>query len=152
MNIDARPGTYILLLKSVVYAGISIGKLGRLQIEPGYYLYAGSAFGPGGLSARLSHHLKRSLHPHWHIDYLRQQGEIQEVWFTYDAFKWEHQWADFLQSLPSVQIPMPGFGSSDCRCISHFFYTTMPPSFEAFHSLVCNSCQLQKTVSFTPVL
>ncbi len=35
-----------------------MGRLGRFDIIPGYYAYVGSAFGSGGLPARLGHHLK----------------------------------------------------------------------------------------------
>ena len=49
---------------------IDIGSLGRFDILPGFYAYVGSAFGAGGLRARIGHHLESTAWPHWHIDYL----------------------------------------------------------------------------------
>jgi Uri superfamily endonuclease len=43
-----KHGTYALILASSSDRLIQIGKLGRLLIQPGYYVYAGSAFGPPG--------------------------------------------------------------------------------------------------------
>jgi Uri superfamily endonuclease len=45
---ESKPGTYILVLRSQIGARAKIGRLGYLAVEPGYYLYTGSAFGPGG--------------------------------------------------------------------------------------------------------
>jgi Domain of unknown function DUF123 len=68
---QARPGTYVLVLSSRSTDLIQIGRLGALQLQSGFYVYVGSALGPGGVRARLAHHLKLSRRPHWHIDYLR---------------------------------------------------------------------------------
>ena len=59
------------------------GRLGgrRLRLEPGCYLYVGSAMGHGGLAARLRRHLcgaRRRLH--WHIDRLLSGGEPVGAW------------------------------------------------------------------------
>lgn len=51
-----EPGTYILILKSAVTRRVRVGRLGNLQLCAGYYVYIGSAFGPGGLRARIDHH------------------------------------------------------------------------------------------------
>jgi Uri superfamily endonuclease len=37
---------------------LEIGRLGVYDIVPGYYAYVGSAFGAGGLRARICHHLE----------------------------------------------------------------------------------------------
>lgn len=52
-DVDARPGTYALILRSDSAARVRIGHLGVLAATRGYYVYIGSAFGPGGLAARL---------------------------------------------------------------------------------------------------
>jgi Uri superfamily endonuclease len=123
-----------LILKAVAAEAVQAGSLGALQVQPGFYVYAGSAFGPGGLLARLSHHCLPAAKPHWHIDYLRQKTGIQEIWYTYASDKREHAWAQTIQALPGAQLPMPGFGSSDCRCISHLSYFVTLPSFADFQS------------------
>jgi len=101
--------------------GLTIGSLGKYLFPRGYYGYIGSAFGPGGLRARLAHHLKTSSKPHWHIDYLRQQAEMIEIWFSSAPVKQEHAWARLCQSMPGVSIAAPRFGASDCACASHLF-------------------------------
>ena len=55
--IPARPGTYALLLSATRRQRITIGRLGALALQPGCYVYTGSARGPGGLRARLRHHV-----------------------------------------------------------------------------------------------
>jgi hypothetical protein len=45
-TIQSRPGTYALLLSSVSDAVIRIGRLGNLRLQPGFYVYVGSALGP----------------------------------------------------------------------------------------------------------
>jgi len=49
-------GTYAFLLASQKTGRLDIGKLGPLVLKPGVYVYVGSAFGPGGLAARIGHH------------------------------------------------------------------------------------------------
>jgi len=44
----------------------------KLDLLPGYYIYIGSAFGPGGVRARMLRHLRADKPKHWHIDYLRE--------------------------------------------------------------------------------
>jgi Uri superfamily endonuclease len=115
-------GTYALILQAVRKQTIEIGKLGKLRVCPGFYIYIGSAFGSGGLQARIGHHLRQTKVLHWHIDYLKQAAIIKEVWFSYQPASQEHAWATAFQSLPDAAIPLPGFGSSDCPCASHLFY------------------------------
>ena len=130
--LKAHPGTYALVLSSSVPAVIRVGKLGGLPLQPGFYVYVGSAHGPGGLRARLAHHLEPTDLPHWHIDYLRTHANPEEVWYCYDRIPWEHQWAKCLGTLPGASVPLVGFGSSDCTCESHLFFFGSRPSRAAF--------------------
>ncbi|CAB1080186.1 hypothetical protein D1AOALGA4SA_7874 [Olavius algarvensis Delta 1 endosymbiont] len=124
----AYPGTYTLVFRSSVEKPIKIGKLGTLFVKSGYYAYVGSAFGPGGLKARINHHVNRSSRPHWHLDYLRPALSVCEIWYTYDQARREHQWATIHSQARNVVQPLPGFGSSDCRCLSHLFFYRSKPS------------------------
>ena len=130
--VNPQPGTYALVLSSSVPALIRVGRFGSLRLQPGVYVYIGSAHGPGGLRARLAHHLGPSSRPHWHIDYLRAHANPEEVWYCYDARPWEHQWARCLGTLPGASIPMAGFGASDCACESHLCFFNRRPSRAAF--------------------
>ena len=122
VGLEARPGTYALLLSTASDAEIRVGRHGDMRLQSGLYIYVGSAFGPGGVRARVSHHLRDSPRPHWHIDYLRPHATIEEVWLCHGRKRREHSWARFLSSMPGVSVPMLGFGSSDCGCGAHLFF------------------------------
>ena len=128
----AKHGTYALILLTAADQVIEIGKLGRFAVPPGFYVYAGSACGPGGLKARIAHHERISQRPHWHMDYLRPALHLKEVWYTYEAKRFEHHWADALGCLEGATQPIVGFGSSDCSCKSHLFSFTAKPSVRQF--------------------
>lgn len=114
-------GSYVLMLWLAEPRTIGVGKLGECAFQAGYYFYVGSALGAGGLAGRLKHHCNpRKLH--WHVDYLRSIAELQEIWFTADEQRRECQVVAELARLPQLTRPFPGFGSSDCRCLSHLFY------------------------------
>lgn len=117
----------MLYVKSLTQ--IQVGKLGVFHFKRGYYAYVGSAMGPGGLSARLRHHLKVAVRPHWHIDYLRREAVVKEVWVSRRSDCREHVWADKLMHMKTASIPAPGFGSSDCSCATHLFYFQKRPGF-----------------------
>lgn len=121
------PGTYLLLLWLEGDKEIAIGRLGNLLFPRGYYLYVGSARGPGGLQSRLAHHCQRGNHPRWHIDYLRGHANLVEIWAAESDERWECLWAQKLARL-SKAYPIPRFGSSDCRCPSHLFHFREKPS------------------------
>lgn len=120
-------GSYALLLHAGQTETLTVGALGKLTIERGTYLYVGSAFGPGGLAARLAHHLEISRRPHWHIDYLRQVTQPLAVWWTTDPRRREHDWAALLIADAQAASVSPRFGASDCRCKTHLvFYRECP--------------------------
>jgi Uri superfamily endonuclease len=121
--IEALPGTYALLLRSDTPVVIQVGSLGQLVVEPGFYLYIGSALGPGGLRGRLGHHLKPVTRPHWHVDYLRQVAQVVEIRYVISGERLECAWARQLAALAEVSIPLKKFGASDCDCPAHLFYS-----------------------------
>ena len=120
------PGTYALILQSDATETIQVGRWGQLNLQIGYYIYIGSAFGPGGIQARLSRHLHRNKRKHWHIDYLREHVTPVEVWVSYEKERLEHGWAGIFFKMLEM-TPIQGFGCSDCTCHSHLFYTPELP-------------------------
>ena len=64
-------GTYALVLRVSGCPEIAVGKLGVLAAQPGFYVYVGSALGPGGLAARVGTHYRHAKRLRWHVDYLR---------------------------------------------------------------------------------
>jgi len=141
---DAEPGTYALLLKLDNQERITIGKLGTFDFPVGYYLYVGSALGPGGLWARLARHRRDSENSpgssssqrgkklHWHIDYLLQRAQLSEVWSVASEERLECKWSEVARGLSGAQVLARGFGSSDCRCPAHLIYFSVRPHREQF--------------------
>lgn len=125
-TLHSKPGTYALILKSDSTARIQIGRWGQLDLQPGYYIYVGSAFGSGGVRARVSRHWRADKQMHWHIDYLRKYVTPVEVWVSYAEKKLEHEWAGILLEV-SETTHIKYFGCSDCTCQSHLFFTTKMP-------------------------
>ncbi len=127
-------GTYILIARVCQMRHLPVGSLGTFDIIPGFYAYVGSAFGAGGLRARIGHHLASAAEPHWHIDYLLRVASPVEVWFTTAGRKLEHHWAELLEAAPRFRVPIPRFGSSDYHRsrLSHLFYSKHRPSFRWF--------------------
>ena len=121
-------GTYMLVLALPNPVRLVIGKLGEYDFPAGWYLYSGSAL--GGLQGRVSRHLKGEKKPHWHIDYLSAAGSIVDVWFATGHTRKECLWAQRAISLPRASVPMPRFGSSDCRCETHLVYLPAEPGAE----------------------
>ncbi len=112
-------GSYVLILEMDRDSYIQIGKLGKIYFRKGYYAYVGSAM--NGIERRVSRHLsddKKKLH--WHIDYLLRFANIVDVFYKESNRKEECRIAkEFSKKFTSIY----GFGSSDCRCRSHLFFS-----------------------------
>lgn len=119
-------GTYILLLENTVECRLAVGSLGECRLPPGWFLYVGSAFGPGGIAARVGRHFRRDKKPRWHIDALTLALDLCECWYHHGHDKSECRWNGILATRHDG-YPVAGFGSSDCRCPSHLhFFATRP--------------------------
>jgi Uri superfamily endonuclease len=146
LTLDALPGTYALLFRSVSDVEITVGKLGKLRLEPGFYVYVGSACGPGGIRGRMAHHLGECRRQHWHIDYLKTEVAFASIWYCYETPRQapslrfqgtskngrEHVWAQQMRQMQGAALAMAGFGSSDCTCESHLYFFTGMPSKATF--------------------
>lgn len=119
-------GTYALLLRNPASRRLMVGRWRELEVRPGYYIYIGSAFGPGGLRARLNRHFRDNKAMHWHIDYLRSVTIPVGAWISYKPDRLEHSWAQRLESLEGL-TKIPGFGCSDCNCSTHLFLSAGAP-------------------------
>jgi Uri superfamily endonuclease len=109
-------------------AALPVGRLGRYDFAPGFYLYVGSAFGSGGLDARIAYHRRRQKErPHWHVDYLRPYARLREVWAVGGPAHLECVWCRALAASPGLLVPVPQFGSRDTRCRAHLFYLPRAP-------------------------
>ncbi|MBM3137620.1 MAG: GIY-YIG nuclease family protein [Chloroflexi bacterium] len=120
-NIPTESGSYILGTRLNNSISTRVGALGIRDFEPGFYFYCGSARGPGGLRARISHHLMPSLRPSWHFDFLKAKLVIESVWFVFTDETLECSFVRSLCKIPHAEQPVRFFGSRDCRsgCFSH---------------------------------
>jgi Uri superfamily endonuclease len=120
-------GSYCLIL-SGGESCITIGSLGGTWFPQGWYVYCGSAQGPGGF-ARVRRHVRVFKtgvpSPTWHIDHLLSSPAFRLAAAVcipgYDPETECH-----VASLLSGR-PCPGFGCSDCRCHSHLFFYPEDP-------------------------
>jgi len=111
-------GGYILLVEIPQGVRVKVGALGALEFPGGFYAYCGSAI--GGLGTRINRHVRSEKKVRWHIDYLLEKGRVRGVIYALTEERLECQLAGRLgQSFGSI----PGFGSSDCRCPSHLFFS-----------------------------
>lgn len=133
---DAKAGTYALVLRSDTSEVVPVGRWGTMNMRPGCYIYVGSAFGSGGVLARVVRHCRKiKSKKHWHIDYLREVTTLAAVWYSHKPSRLEHRWAEALSKW-SETSPVKGFGCSDCRCESHLFFTEKMPELAQFEKAV----------------
>lgn len=99
-----------------------------MQLAAGSHYYSGSAFGPGGVAARVARHVAGSGRVHWHVDRLRALTPVREVWFSHAPARLEHAWSAALLELPGARLAAPRFGASDCRCPGHLVHFRRAPS------------------------
>lgn len=126
-QISSAPGTYAVSLRLMKFRSIRIGKMGKIDFPAGWYVYVGSALGPGGLGARIGRHHRMTKKKHWHIDYLRPATRVEGYFVVSAPVRREHEWAQCLGSEPIAGQPVVGFGSSDCSCAAHLYYFEKPP-------------------------
>ena len=119
----ADPGSYLLIIECERSIDIKVGAFGERAFEVGHYAYAGSAFGPGGLS-RVDRHRRIAAGEHdvrhWHIDYLLGAAETELV--TVEAFRDRDIECELATALGEASCGrIDGFGASDCGCPSHLW-------------------------------
>ncbi len=111
-------GAYALLIDLARPLSLPVPRLRPCVLPAGRYLYAGSARGPGGIRARVGRHLKSGKKARWHVDHLTNRAGValvlalpggSECAIVAAACAW-----------PGADVPVPRFGSSDCRlCAAH---------------------------------
>ena len=143
--LEGTNGTYALLINISCPSTVVIGRLGALDFEKGQYAYVGSAFGPGGLTARLGRYVVGPKRRHWHIDHLLPQAEVTGALVSMSPERLECRWAGWLASRAKQTIV--GFGSSDCSCSGHLFYLGSSTHAEEIRTLA--GCSLQVTTLTT---
>lgn len=138
-------GSYLLGMRLDEDVLLAIGRLGRFAFPAGYYVYAGSARGPGGLSARLARHWRREKRFHWHVDYLLACVHLVEVWTAVSTQRLECVWAKAIMEMAGARVIVPRFGASDCRCPTHLIYFSRRPE-EAGITATLQNCSRKGVV------
>lgn len=116
-----QPGSYALWLYLAAPQRQQIGRLGAFDFPAGDYLYCGSAWGSGGLRARLRHHARVAAVPHWHLDWLRPALSLRGAWLSTLPGNRECAWSQAILRQPGARVPARGFGAADCTsgCAAH---------------------------------
>ncbi len=118
-------GAYVLLLglrkKRTVARPIRNARI----LGPGWYLYAGSARGRGGIAARLAHHFRGRKGGHWHIDQLTPHAAARAAFAVPGGDE-----CDLICTLLAsfaFDVAVTRFGASDCPvCPSHLLIWRAP--------------------------
>ncbi len=126
-------GSYLLVLRLERERFLEIGGLGKVRLQKGFYIYVGSAM--GNLRARIERHRRKTKGMHWHIDYLTK---IAHGFLSISIRSSRRQECEIAQALSSVmKSGTPGFGSSDCGCLTHLFWSEKDPlQMEPFHTVL----------------
>lgn len=122
------PGAYALLIRLDDPLNVGFGRQ-HSRLAAGWYAYAGSARGAGGVGARIARHLRRDKKAHWHVDRLTLGAGRVVALALVDAE--ECAIAARLRDGGAFAHVLPGFGSNDCpACVSHLlaWQATVPVS------------------------
>jgi len=110
---------YIVVFYLPKAGKIRVGKLGKFHFKEGAYFYAGSA--QRNLSGRLKRHSTKKKPLRWHIDYLSTRTTMLGAVIIPGPRKRECELARELGKM--LQLTVPNFGASDCRCGGHLFFS-----------------------------
>ena len=133
-------GTYILVMKLKSNKNIRVGSLGKLEFNKGFYCYVGSAIGSTTIENRCKRHLRKNKKMQWHIDYLRKEAEIVNIFAIPSRKKIECKIARKI--LKKADSFIPKFGSSDCNCKSHLFYFKDKKSLSKLYPIFSKGIQI----------
>lgn len=133
-------GIYALILYLRKEQTLRIGKLGVFDFPVGWYVYVGSAHGPGGVQKRTDRHRKNNItkKKKWNIDFFRSEARLCEIWFSHASQIFECEWAQAFCKMPEAMVHAERFGANDCYpyCETHFLqFETRPCTAVLRHKL-----------------
>ncbi len=121
MKAPRTRGSYVLVIKLGEKLNVTQG-VRRVTLDPGLYVYVGSAGGPGGIGARVRRHLllskgEKEGPQRWHIDQVltSKWAKILDVCWAKGCWGAgaEHDIVECLIKTGRFQPISKGFGSSD---------------------------------------
>lgn len=116
---------YVVATRVPRRATITIGALGPLPFERGWYAYVGSA--RRGRDARVARHLRIDKPLRWHADHLFVAFPPSLAWLV-DGEVTECDLAGALTGLPGASRQPARFGAGDCRCRGHLVRLARRPA------------------------
>jgi len=116
-------GSYLIILNLKKDRSLLVGELGELKFKKGYYIYVGSA--KANLTKRIERHRRLLKKYHWHIDFLRGTADFNVALPIRASEDLECGLATALNKIADWEVK--GFGSSDCKCVSHLFGMSEDP-------------------------
>ncbi len=119
MNWRLQSGAYLLFIRLDRQIDLQVGKLGKFHLEPGVYIYVGSAM--GGFGRRIPRYLSAHRKIKWHIDYLLEKAKLEAILLLPSSTKIEQQVAARLAKMEGIREVAPGFGASDSSDKTHLF-------------------------------
>lgn len=118
-ELPALTGAYALILHLASPVILKRPDNATNPLGPGWYVYAGSARGPGGIRTRLARHLRTDKKIHWHIDQLTGLSETR-IWASPVPEGNECELVKQLTRSRLFRTACAKFGSTDCRrCEGH---------------------------------
>ena len=112
-------GAYVLEFFIEKPIHLTVGKLGKFRLNPGWYYYIGSA--RNGLRGRLIRHISGKGKSWWHIDYLTRKIAPERLWYVVSGERLESRIVELVSEHATPAIA--GFGAGDSPDdISHLFY------------------------------
>jgi sugar fermentation stimulation protein A len=119
----ALKGTYTLIIDCKKPFRVEIGRIGRVQIDEGFFVYTGSALGRGeaSLERRIGRHCRKRKRVRWHVDFLTVRPEIiiRKVICLDSPERLECRINQLIISELAGKPVAPHAGATDCRCEGH---------------------------------
>ncbi len=125
--VPSETGAYVLVIELPAPFALEVASLPRAVLPVGRYAYCGSAYGPGGLKARIGRHRRAAKAVRWHVDRLTAAGRVVDAQAVPGGRACDP--LARVLDVPGAWVPGPGFGSSDCRaCLAHL--VALPDDFD----------------------
>jgi sugar fermentation stimulation protein len=130
-------GSYLLVLENPEDITVTVGKLGNIYFQKGWYVYVGSAL--RALDSRIKRHQKKRKKLFWHIDYIASTiMKVKKVYPIRRLDRIESELAHALEKISDGYIEH--FGSTDAQDSSHLFYFhTFPLKHRDFVNIIFNA-------------
>ncbi len=124
---------------------VKVGALGNVKLEKGTIAYVGSAWGPGGLGARICRHLSKEKKLKWHIDYILSSDKVEITHVIYLPNAPKHLEEKLATELAKKgNIPAKKLGATDTKAPTHLIHLQQPPE-QALHKILETINKVTKT-------